>query len=183
MLLFARNFFRHPMMLGSIIPSSRFLVREVLDRIDWKNAGVIVEYGPGIGNFTAEILERMRPDATLFIFETNPDFVRYLRASFNDPRLHIAATSAADVDSVLKAQGFTRADYVISGVPFSTMPAEVRESILQTTRAILNPAGAFLVYQFSTRVLADLTRIFPKVDRAWEPLNILPAHVFACAGD
>ena len=43
MLLFARNFLKHPMMLGSIIPSSRFLVREVLDRIDWKSAAVIVE--------------------------------------------------------------------------------------------------------------------------------------------
>ena len=29
-LLFARNFFRHPRMLGSIIPSSRFLIKQVL---------------------------------------------------------------------------------------------------------------------------------------------------------
>ena len=31
-LLFARNFFRHPRMLGSIIPSSRVLINELLGR-------------------------------------------------------------------------------------------------------------------------------------------------------
>lgn len=181
LLLFARNFVKHPKMLGSVIPSSRFLVQDVLERIDWKRASVVVEYGPGIGNFTAKILERLRPDATLVVFETNPDFVKYLREHFTDPRLYIAAGSAADVGKVLSSLGLQHADYVISGVPFSTMPTEIRESILQSTHQVLHPTGAFLVYQFSTRVLADLTRIFPHVDRAWEPLNILPAHVFAAA--
>ncbi len=36
MLLFAGNFLRHPYMLGSIIPSSRFLVNQVLEPIDWE---------------------------------------------------------------------------------------------------------------------------------------------------
>ena len=62
-LLFASNFLRHPNMLGSIIPSSRFLVDLVLEPIDWGRARVIVEYGPGIGTFTGEILRRMRSDA------------------------------------------------------------------------------------------------------------------------
>ena len=59
-LLFARNFFRHPRMLGSIIPSSRFLIKELLQPIDWNQARVIVEYGPGVGVITEEILRRMR---------------------------------------------------------------------------------------------------------------------------
>ena len=61
MLLFAGNFLRHPYMLGSIIPSSRFLVNQVLEPIDWERARVIVEYGPGVGTITAEILRRMHP--------------------------------------------------------------------------------------------------------------------------
>src|SRR4026209_2837609 len=69
-LLFARNFFKHPKMLGSLIPSSRFLIQGVLKQIDWERAGVVVEYGPGVGTFTTEILRRMRPDATLAAFET-----------------------------------------------------------------------------------------------------------------
>src|ERR1700692_749825 len=74
-LLFARNFFRHPRMLGSIVPSSRFLIKQLLEPVDWAQARVIVEYGPGVGSITTEILRRMRPDASLIAIETNPEFV------------------------------------------------------------------------------------------------------------
>src|ERR1700732_4701115 len=80
-LLFARNFFRHPRMLGSIVPSSRFLIRQLLEPVDWAQARVIVEYGPGVGVITFEVLRRMRPDAMLIAIETNPAFVSYLRES------------------------------------------------------------------------------------------------------
>ena len=67
LLLFGRNFIKHPRMLGSLIPSSRFLVNHVLAEVDWNRARVFLEYGPGVGTFTAEILRRMRPDAVLIV--------------------------------------------------------------------------------------------------------------------
>ena len=179
-LLFARNFFRHPRMLGSIVPSSRFLIRELLAPIDWKRARVIVEYGPGVGGITAEVLRRMRSDAMLIAIEMNPDFVSYLRGALRDPRLRVVEGSAESIDEVLRRCGQSQADYIISGIPFSTIPAPLRERILRKTRAALAPGGAFLVYQFSTRVLQDLKRIFGVVGRKFEPLNVLPAHLFIC---
>ena len=179
-LLFARNFFRHPLMLGSIVPSSRFLIRELLSPVDWSRARVIVEYGPGVGDITAEVLRRMRPDALLIAIEMNPDFVSYLRGALTDTRLRVIEGSAEWVDEILSRFGRRQADYIISGIPFSTIPAPRRESILRTTRAVLAPGGAFLVYQFSTRVLEDLKRIFGYVRRSFEPLNLLPAHLFFC---
>ena len=178
--LFARNFLKHPMMLGSVVPSSRFLINEVLGRIDWSRARVIVEYGPGVGNFTAEILRRMPADARLIAIEMNRDFVEYLERELADPRLRVVSGSAADVQRLLSEDGHERADYIISGIPFSTMPAEVRESVLRASRDALAPGGAFLVYQFSTRVRRDLQRIFGSVERRFEPFNILPAQLFVC---
>ena len=179
-LLFARNFFRHPRMLGSIVPSSRFLIKQLLEPIDFARARVIVEYGPGVGGITTEVLRRMRPDGALIAIEMNPDFVAYLRGSIGDRRLHVVEGSAVGVDEVLRRCGFQRADYIISGIPFSTIPAPIRERILRKTRDVLEPHGAFLVYQFSTRVLDDLKRIFGYVGRKFEPLNVLPAHLFIC---
>jgi phospholipid N-methyltransferase len=179
-LLFARNFFRHPLMLGSIVPSSRFLIRELLTPIDWTRARVIVEYGPGVGGITAEVLRRMRSDALLIAIEMNPDFVSYLRSALSDPRLRVIAGSAESVDEILRRCGCAQADYIISGIPFSTIAAPLRERILRRTRAALAPGGAFLVYQFSTRVLEDLKRVFGYVGRKFEPLNVLPAHLFIC---
>jgi len=179
-LLFARNFFRHPRMLGSIIPSSRFLIRQLLQPIDWSAAQVIVEYGPGVGSITTQLLQRMRPDAILIAIETNPEFVRFLRETFPDPRLRVMHDSAESVDTILARLGLSGANYIISGIPFSTIPAALRERILRKTSGALAPGGSFLVYQFSTRVLPDLQRIFQYVRRRFEPLNVLPAHLFFC---
>jgi phospholipid N-methyltransferase len=180
--LFARNFFRHPLMLGSIVPSSRFLISELLDPVDWTRARVIVEYGPGVGGITAEVLRRMRPDALLIAIETNQDFVSYLRGALTDTRLRVVEGSAESVDEILSRFGQRQADFIISGIPLGSMPAPLRQSILRKTRQVLAPQGAFHVFQFTTRALADIKAIFGYVARGFEPLNVLPAYLFFCQG-
>jgi phospholipid N-methyltransferase len=179
-LLFGRNFFKHPKMLGSLIPSSRFLVNHVLAEVDWKRARVFLEYGPGVGTFTTEILRRMRADAVLIAMETNSDFVGFLRRRLRDDRLHVIHGSAADAGAALAELGLGRADYVISGIPYTTMPPDVREAILRTTHAVLDPNGAFLVYQFTRSVLPHLEQVFDSVAVDFEPLNVMPARLFYC---
>jgi phospholipid N-methyltransferase len=180
LLLFGGNFLRHPRMLGSLVPSSRFLVRRVLGPIDWERAKVVVEYGPGVGTMTGPMLARLRSDAMLVVLETNPAFVRYLRRVFPDPRLHVVEGSAISAPEVVRAIGADHADYVVSGIPYSTIPPDVRERILRGTHDLLNPAGLLLVYQFTRAVLPDLCRIFGAVDEAFEPRNVLPARLFYC---
>lgn len=179
-LLFGRNFIKHPRMLGSLIPSSRFLVNHVLSEVDWKRARVFLEYGPGVGTFTKEILRRMRPDAVVVALETNSDFVRFLRGKLRDDRLHVIHGSAADAKAALANLGLGRADYVISGIPYTTMPADLRASILRTTHEVLDPNGAFLVYQFTRTVLPYLQQVFESVYQDFEPLNVMPARLFYC---
>src|SRR6266702_7604655 len=125
-LLFARNFFRHPRMLGSIVPSSRFLIKQLLEPIDWARARVIVEYGPGVGGITAEILRRMRPDARLIAIEMNPEFVSFLRKTLVDERFQVVEGSAADVRDIMEKFGLSKADNIISGIPLGSMPQAVR---------------------------------------------------------
>ena len=179
-LLFATNFLRHPNMLGSIIPSSRFLVDLVLEPIDWGRARVIVEYGPGIGTFTGEILRRMRSDAHLVAIETNRDFVRYLQRTLPDPRLHVVHDSATEVQPALTRLALPAPRYIISGIPLGSMPDPVRTDIATKTRAALEPGGAFLVYQFTARTLPTLQRTFADVRRSFERRNFPPAQLFLC---
>jgi len=180
LLLFAGNFLRDPYMLGSLIPSSRFLVDAVLDRVDWSRARCIVEYGPGVGTFTAEILRRMRPDARLVVIETNPEFVQFISASMPDHRLRVEHGSAADVQRILKKLALGRADYVISGIPLGSMPRSLQTAITVASRDVLDAKGQFLVYQFTARVLPVLRQLFTGVERAREWRNIPPAQVFVC---
>lgn len=181
LMLFARNFLKHPNMVGWVLPSSRFLVDELLKPVDWAKAKVLVEYGPGVGAFTREVLERMRPDAKLIALEINPEFYSFLNGSLKDPRLHLVNESATHIEDVLARLGCERPDYIISGIPFKTLPHALRDTIVRKTHSVLHPNGTFLVYQFSNAVRPYLEKVFRQVSRGFEPLNILPARLFFCA--
>ncbi len=179
-LMFFRSFLKYPNMVGWLVPSSRFVVDGVLKNVDWARARVIVEYGPGLGTFTSRILERMRPDARLITFEINPEFIRFLKSEFSDPRLYIEERSAAEVDGALAEMGLAQADYVISGIPFKPIPHELRRSIVEKTYQILRPGGKFLVYQFTGVVLPYLRGSFDEVACDRELLNLVPTRLFCC---
>jgi phospholipid N-methyltransferase len=179
-MLFARNFLQHPRMLGSLIPSSRFLVDRLLNQIDWARARTVVEYGPGVGTITSRILARMHLQSRLVVFEMNEDFVGYLLRNLPDPRLHVVHGSAETVQKELDRLKLAGADYIISGIPYTTMPASLRETIMRESRAALNPGGAVLVYQFTRAVLPHLRTHFRQVRQDFEPRNILPARLFYC---
>lgn len=167
-------------MIGSVVPSSRFLVERLLNQVDWKRARVIVEYGPGVGTITGEILDRMRGDAVLVAIETNRQFVELLWEQFRDPRLKVVHGSAANVRRILERLDYGTADYIISGIPYTTLPEHMRVAVLRESRAALSADGAMLVYQFTRAVLPYLRREFGAVREDFEPLNILPAQLFTC---
>jgi phospholipid N-methyltransferase len=179
-LRFARVFLKNPIMLGAVIPSSRRLTRHLLDELDWRAARVVVEYGPGVGTLTTEILQRMQPGSTLVAIEYNPDLAAHLRESVTDPRLKVVHGSAVDVRTILDSLGLQQADYIISGIPYSTLPKEARERILLEANLALRPNGVMLVYQFTTTVLPHLRSVFKNVRQDFELLNILPARIFYC---
>ena len=175
---FLRGFLKHPVMVGSIIPSSRILIEKMLKPVDWENTRVFVEYGPGVGTFTRPILEKLGPDATLLTIDTNPEFNDYLRESLDDPRLVAVTGSAAEVEKILADRGFEHADYVLSGIPFSTLPPGVGDAIAEATAKVIRPGGAFLVYQFSPKVMEFIKPWFERIERGFEWLNVPPASLF-----
>ena len=176
--MFFREFLKHPVMVGSIIPSSRQCIDHMLGRVDWAATKVFVEYGPGVGTFTRPILERMSADATLVAIDTNKDFIDYLGRHIPDSRLQRCHGSAAEVGAILAGLGFEHADYVLSGLPFSTLPAGVGDEIAGETAAALRPGGAFLVYQFSPKVKRFLDPHFARIDHEFELINIPPCQLY-----
>jgi phospholipid N-methyltransferase len=175
---FLRGFFKNPVMVGSIIPSSRVLIDKMLRPVDWENTRLFVEYGPGVGTFTRPILELLGPDAKLVTIDTNPDFSTYLKESIEDPRLIAVTGSAADVENILADRGLGEADYVLSGLPFSTLPPGVGDAIAEATAKVIRPGGAFLVYQFSPKVKDFIQPHFDRIERGFEWVNFPPATLF-----
>ena len=176
--VFLQGFIEHPVMVGSIIPSSRFTIARMLGPVKWDECKLFVEYGPGVGTFCRPVLERLPRDGRLIVIDTNPLYIDYLKATSADSRFIPVLGSAADVEDIVHAHGFDHADYVLSGLPFSTLPDGVGPAIAAATHRVLRPGGAFLVYQFSARARDFMARHFTRIDADFEPLNVLPCKLF-----
>lgn len=176
--VFLQGFIEHPVMVGSIIPSSRFTIARMLGPVKWDECKLFVEYGPGVGTFCRPVLERLPRDGRLIVIDTNPLYIDYLKATIADSRFIPVLGSAADVEDIVHAHGFDHADYVLSGLPFSTLPDGVGPAIASATHRVLRPGGAFLVYQFSARARDFMARHFTRIDADFELLNVLPCKLF-----
>lgn len=177
-ILFLQQFIRHPRMVGSVIPTSDIAIQALLDPVDWSSARCIVEYGPGTGVFTRKILEKLGPDARLIAIDTNAKFIQHLRENIPDRRLICVEGSAADVETILRSNGIEAADYIVSGLPFSTLPPEVADEIAAATARAIRVGGMFLVYQYSRFVLSRLKRNFAKVEHSIVWRCFPPARLF-----
>ena len=176
--VFFNGFLKHPVMVGSIIPSSNRTIRKVLAPVDWENTDLFVEYGPGVGTFCQPVLDRLKPNARLLVIDLNEDFIKYLRSTIHDSRFVAVHGSAADVNQIIRDFGYAHADYVLSGLPFSTLPGDLGPVIAEQTAKALRPGGAFLVYQFRARARDFMEPHFSKIDNGFEPWNILPCFIF-----
>ncbi|RYE02106.1 MAG: methyltransferase [Sphingomonadales bacterium] len=177
-MMFLKGFVKHPVMVGAIASSSQRLVRHMLSKVDFDNCKLFVEYGPGVGTFTRPILDRLAPDAKLIVIDTNPDFIAYLRATIIDSRFSAVLGSAADIKQIVRDHGFEHADYIASGLPFSTLPTGVGDAIAKATSEIIRPGGAFLVYQYNPKVRNFFAPYFPRIDHSMEWVNIPPAQLW-----
>jgi phospholipid N-methyltransferase len=168
--------------VASVTPSSKYAVKRVLDRISFDTCQIIVEYGPGLGVFTAEILKRMSENCLLITIEKNQKFVEKLELNFNDSRLKVISGSAEEILEHVKEKSV---DAVVSGIPFSLIDPFCREKILQNTAKALKSDGRFLTYQvFPPPASMDkflrkpLEKEFELLEREYEFRNVPPLRIY-----
>ena len=175
---FFKGFLRNPKEVGSIVPSSRFLTRRVLNIGELYRCRVVVELGPGTGVLTGEILRRMSSDARLVAVEINQDFVDVLREVYPDPRLTLHTGVAADMERALADAGESSADLVVSGIPFSTLERGEGRRTLEAARRVLAPGGRFVAYQFRSAVKRMGEPVFGRAEVHPHFLNLPPMRIY-----
>ncbi len=163
---------------GSVWESSRFLIKKLLDPVDWSTATNIVELGTGNGVITKAILERMRPDARMTAYEINTDFLELTRTRIAaDKRCTLSDESA---ELLTANYGDGSVDTIISSLPFAMMDERLQETILQQIHLVLKPGGQYLQYQYAPTKYRMITRRFKRVRLDYTLLNIPPAFVYSC---
>lgn len=175
--VFLQEFFKHPHQVASVIPSSRFLERRIVQLAEIKSARTVVELGAGTGGTTRAILGAMPPGAMLLGIEINPRFCGLLRR-IRDVRLIVHCGSAQHLADAVSRHGLPAPEVIISGIPFSTMSRHAGSQILTAISSALAPGGRFVAYQLSKQV-CDLARPLLGPARVeLEFFNIPPVRIY-----
>jgi len=167
------------MRVAYIVPSSKVLVDRVAAKFDFSVPRIIAEFGPGEGCHTREIIRRMHPDSRLLLFELDPELARHLRRHFRDDRrVSILNTDASNLPYELSNLGIKYCDYVVSGIPFSTMEIGKKRQLLQRVHESLAPnaQSAFISYQMTNELRGHAT-LFHRVKSEYCIQNIPPMSV------
>jgi phospholipid N-methyltransferase len=177
---FFQEFLKHPLQIGSVIPSSRFLERRILEVSGIASAKTVVELGSGTGGTTRAILGAMPQRAKLLSIEINPHLYASV-SKISDDRLIAHLGNACELKKILFMYDMGRPEVVISGIPFSTMSHSTGSQVIEAVSSMLSPNGRFVAYQVSKRV-ASLCRPFLGTGQMEvELLNIPPIRIYQWA--
>jgi len=190
---YLRTLFKDPL-VSSITPTSIFGIKRLCQNINFENTNLIVEYGPGGGVITKYLLSKMPPHAKLIAIENNESFYNALCHTIKDERLILVHDSAENVVELLQSlyqQNMIisdKAEHIISGIPFSMFPLQLKNKILHATQNSIKADGSFIVYQFLIsmsygkkdikRKIREYFNVFRSVI---EVRNVPPLRIFECS--
>lgn len=163
--------------VGALTRSSKYVIRTALKALGNRELNTIVEYGPGDGVMTAELLRRLSPNGKLLAVEANSNFAESLR-KINDARLKIVHGKVQDIASNLERMGFKGLDAVVSSIPSSLLTASEREDMARTAFHALAKGGSLIIFhQYTTLMRGPLKKFFGSVKIHFELRNIMPCFV------
>lgn len=177
---FWKQFLKYRREIGSVTPSSRFLTKSIVDKIDFSEDRVVIELGPGTGVFTQSILSKLSPNSKLVLLELNDEMFQLLEKKIKDSRVILFHGSATDMRKVLDQNNISNVDYIVSSLPLSVMPEEVAHQIFLDSKSLLGAHGKFIQFMYSLVLKSKLEQYFSKVSRTFVLFNFPPAFVFEC---
>ena len=147
---FLREYVKQPATIGAIAPSSKQLAGKMIQPIQFQNCRGIVEYGPGTGVFTDEIVLRKEEDTIFLVIEQNQQFYKDLKERYaHRKNVYVIHGDAADINLYAAQYHMPEVNYVVSGLPFTSLPKEVSTKIFRETQRALGQKGRFIIFQYT----------------------------------
>ncbi|WP_022728852.1 class I SAM-dependent methyltransferase [Fodinicurvata sediminis] len=178
--VFLKSFITSPKAVGSVVPSSRYLVNVIVSGIDWSSLGSIAELGAGTGVVTKAIDRQRSPDSEFLVFECDAYMRAALERRYDSVAVH---DDAFDLRKVMESRGLSGLDCIVSGVPFVNFSQEDRTFLLQEIHDLLNPGGIFVALQFSRNIRSYLKSMYAEMNTTHVWANVPPAYVYHCRRD
>ncbi len=146
-ILFLHRFIASPSTIGSIFPSSSYLVENITRKIPDLTATArpaqrYLEVGAGTGSFTEKIIAKLQPNDQLDIVEYDPTFCQLLRRKFHHlPNVTIYEKSILDHQSAPY-------DVVVAGVPLNSFKAAFVDQVFKKYVELTKPGGSLSYFEY-----------------------------------
>ena len=123
-----KQFLKNPFRTGSLLPSSETLAKEIVSHVDFTKNKTIVEFGPGTGSVTSEVLKLITDKHLFFTMELNSELVVELNQRF--PKLIVYNDTAVTIEKYLRLHKIKYADIIISSIPVTLLKENEQREIL-----------------------------------------------------
>lgn len=181
-LSFIKQYITKPRTVGAILPSSKYLANKMIEDIDFKCAKYIVEYGSGTGVFTEKIVKSRKKDTKILLFESNKEFCDLLKEKYKDEsNIYTINDSAEYIGKYMREYDIPCIDYIVSGLPFASLPNDLSSNILKETQKYLKEDSKFITFQYTLLKKDFIKKYFNEVRIKREVRNVPPAYVLSCS--
>lgn len=144
---FLQAFLKNPLKVGAIAPSSSELAQKMMQDISPNENEIILELGVGTGAIT-KFLREIVPNRESYLgIELDKDLVKSLKRKF--PELKIIRGNACEVFSLHQKTNLGKVGYIISCLPFVSIPNEVGEIILREIDKFMAEGCVFRTIQYA----------------------------------
>ena len=144
---FLQAFLKNPLHVGAITPSSPDLALQMIEDIVPDEQNIIVELGVGTGSFTKLINQIVAGENSYLGIEISRDFTKALKKEY--PNLKFVCGNAAKLHKLHEKSGLGKVGYIISGIPFVTLPNDVGDEILQEISRFMDRGCMFRTFQYA----------------------------------
>lgn len=184
---FLAQFLRHPAQTGAVLPSSRYLAETMVEWLDLASARAVLEYGPGTGPFTPQILKRLNEGCRFVAIERNADLAEAFMTRL--PHARLIQDSVENVRAICTNEGIDSVDCIVCGLPWAAFPDDLQRRLLDAMMTVLKPGGQFVTFAYlhglrlpaGRKFAARLPQYFSEIGRSrtvW--MNVPPALVYRC---
>jgi phospholipid N-methyltransferase len=165
--------------VGTIFPSSKFVVEKMVSPINFEKKLTILELGSGHGVITKKLLEKMNCDSQLVCFEINKKFHQELN-KINNEKMILINKSAEKMKSYLNEFDIEKVDYIVSSLPLVSLPKETTNKILSDCVEVLGKSGKLIQLQYTKLLDKKLKSYYNQIDIQFTLKNYLPAFIYTC---
>lgn len=144
---FLQAFIKNPLKVGSIAPSSPELALKMLEGISPDENNVVIELGVGTGAITKHLQEIVPDEKSYLGIEVDGNLVKSLRTKF--PDLKIVRGNARDLEKIHQKTNLGKVSYIISCLPFVSIPNEIGEEILGEIDKFMQKGCIFRTFQYA----------------------------------